>query len=94
MLPPPPSHPGTSYAERTGFANQLATIPPLPRPPAEGEGRGEGVGEGSDKLRPQSPGWPAASGPVKRRAFGRMKKILGLLHDGTYPNCNTVAVGP
>jgi predicted DNA-binding transcriptional regulator YafY len=40
----------------------------------------------------KSKGWAAASGPVKRRALGRMKKILGLLQNGTYPNCNAVAV--
>ncbi len=39
----------------------------------------------------ERPYLPIASGPVKRRAFGRMKKILGLLQDGTYPNCTTIA---
>lgn len=34
---------------------------------------------------------PVKPGPVKRRALGRMKKILGLLQDGKYPNCATVA---
>ncbi|HOC58253.1 MAG TPA: WYL domain-containing protein [Verrucomicrobiota bacterium] len=40
-------------------------------------------------LKPASR--PATPGPVKRRPLGRMKKILGLLQDGKYPNCNTIA---
>ena len=32
-----------------------------------------------------------AVGAVKRPPFGRMKKILGLLQEGRYPNCTTIA---
>jgi hypothetical protein len=28
---------------------------------------------------------------VKRGAFDRMKKIFGLLQDGKYPNCTSIA---
>ena len=39
----------------------------------------------------QIPVEPTPPGPVKRRPLARMKKILGLLQDGTYPNCTTIA---
>ena len=32
-----------------------------------------------------------AVGAVKRPPFGRMKRILGLLQEGRYPNCTTIA---
>jgi predicted DNA-binding transcriptional regulator YafY len=41
--------------------------------------------------RDRTPRWAVTPGPVKRRALGRMKKILGLLQEGKYPNCTTVA---
>jgi len=46
----------------------------------------------SPPARDWAPAMPVAPGPVKRVALGRMRRILGLLQDGRYPNCTTVAV--
>lgn len=46
-----------------------------------------------DRKRGRQSGAAAllAVGGVKRPPYGRMKKILRLLHEGRYPNCTTIA---
>ncbi|MCX6926597.1 MAG: WYL domain-containing protein, partial [Verrucomicrobia bacterium] len=51
----------------------------------------------AEKLKPASGGAAAGQGAVampnsvKRGAFDRMKKIFGLLQDGRYPKCTSIA---
>jgi predicted DNA-binding transcriptional regulator YafY len=62
-----------------------------PRRPQKAEAQRKSIKPSNPPAHHQLPGWQAVTGPVKRRALGRMKKILGLLQDGQYPNCTTVA---
>jgi hypothetical protein len=51
----------------------------------------------TERMKPASvkaaarPGAVAVPNSVKRGAFDRMKKIFGLLQDGRYPNCTSLA---
>jgi predicted DNA-binding transcriptional regulator YafY len=62
-----------------------------PRPPQTAKAHRRFTTSNNPPALGPTPGWRAAPGPFRRRALGRIKKILGLLQDGKYPNCTTIA---